>query len=231
MTPTTTSPETKRSLEPGRRMIIFGGNDSTLAQFRRAGERYDFVNVGDAKRMKELPAKNFDYAVVNGKVPDFLPNIIAMADRAGAKEIIVVEDGGHITKMMMSYPKGLKGVVTFDITGVTQVIPLGIPAVKRPDVETIGHPPAAPAPEPPAIAKELRAAIEHLQFSMTRVTELATEVAVRNEELQAKIDEQTEQLKDLPVIQAKLERLLKGAKAAQELYRDVLTGENDGNHK
>ena len=125
MTPTTTSPETKRSLEPGRRMIIFGGNDSTLAQFRRAGERYDFVNVGDAKRMKELPAKNFDYAVVNGKVPDFLPNIIAMADRAGAKEIIVVEDGGHITKMMMSYPKGLKGVVTFDITGVTQVIPLG----------------------------------------------------------------------------------------------------------
>ena len=66
---------------------------------------------------------------------------------------------------------------------------------------------------------------------MTRVTELATEVAVRNEELQAKIDEQAEQLKDLPVIQAKLERLLKGAKAAQELYRDVLTGENDGNHK
>ena len=159
------------SLDVGTRLAVFGANESGISQFRVVGEdRYEFFNAGVARQLKQLPTKNFAFALVNGKLPtEVLDTIETACDRSGVRSILVTEGGGPLIDTMKGWPKGAsKGVVNLEVLKVVKRIDLkeALPGANHnppPKPPTPPPPPPNPDPAPPPPTKSLEEVLKGLE--------------------------------------------------------------------
>lgn len=159
------------SLDVGTRLAVFGANESGISQFRVVGEdRYEFFNAGVARQLKQLPTKNFAFALVNGKLPtEVLETIETACDRSGVRSILVTEGGGPLIETMKGWPRGAsKGVVNLEVLRVVKRIdlkelPPGPNHNSPPNPPAPPPPPANPDPDPPPPAKSMEEVLEGLE--------------------------------------------------------------------
>jgi hypothetical protein len=150
------------SLDVGKRMLVVGANESGIAPFRRPGEdRYQFMDVGSAKQLKDLPGNNFAYIIVNGRIPPQVQSWIeTLTDRAKCNAVMLVTaNGGALQRMMENFPMGNKGVVSLAVPDVVRTIEFNNSSTTT----SKSSPPPSPSPPPPPPAATLQGLLDQLE--------------------------------------------------------------------